>query len=165
MTPNPTSAKSIVDQLSFTKKTAKRVAWEAWEFTIVGPHQVKVTNASYGFQKTDHEYVVDVEVRGGLAVPAGCDCPADIHTEKYDCKHKVALATVGGPTVLNAAVDYENRAPASSESEPEAMADRVRADGGRRYQREGATDCDCADLSGDFPCWSCVRKGERGLPK
>lgn len=25
-------------------------------------------------------------------------------------------------------------------------------------------DCDCADLSGDFPCWECVRTGKREVP-
>lgn len=95
-----------VEYLSFSARTNKRVAWEAFEFTVVGPHQVRVTNASYGYLKADHAYVVGVEERDGVVVPAECDCPADIHHES-DCKHKVALASVAGPTVLNAAVAFE----------------------------------------------------------
>lgn len=37
---------TAVEQLSFGKKTAKRVSWEAWSFRIVGPHQVEVCNES-----------------------------------------------------------------------------------------------------------------------
>jgi hypothetical protein len=99
--------KSIVTQLDFGAKTAQRVTWEAWEFTLLGPYQVKVTNASYGCEKDDHAYVVGVEERDGVPVPAECECPADIHRDP-DCKHKVALATIGGPTVLNAATVSES---------------------------------------------------------
>ena len=54
MTEHDTTAeKSIVDELTFGAKTAKRVGWEAWEFSVAGPHQIEVTNASWGFQKTN----------------------------------------------------------------------------------------------------------------
>lgn len=89
--------------------------------TVEAPHLVRVTNASYGFEKADHSYLVGVEERGGLAVPIECECPADKYREDYDCKHKVALATVGGPTVLNAAVDYdpqETGEPTETETGP-----------------------------------------------
>lgn len=69
---------------------------------------MRVTNASYGYLKEDHSYLVGVEERGGRALPAECECPADIHYKK-DCKHTVALATVGGPTVLNAAIEYTHQ--------------------------------------------------------
>jgi hypothetical protein len=136
--------------LNFGRKTAKRVAWEAWEFTIIGPHLVEVTNASYGYLKDDHTYTVGVEDRDGAGVPAECDCPADIHHDA-DCKHKVALATIGGPTVLNAAINFENPAP-PSDSNRDTIGDKLRADGG----------CDC-DIS-EFPCWPCYRNGRRELP-
>lgn len=133
--------KRIVEQLSFGAKTSKRVGWESWEFTVVGPHQVEVTNASYGFEKDDHAYIVGVAERDGLVVPTECECPADQYNEEYDCKHKVALATVGGPTVLNAALAFD---PSPT---------RVKADGG----------CECdAD---DFPCFECYRLGRRELPE
>lgn len=118
-TKEPASEKcTAVDCLEFDGRTAKRVSWEDWEFTIIGPHLVRVTNASYGYLKDKHTYTVGVELREGLAVPAECDCPADIHREP-DCKHKVSLAAVGGLTVLNAAVDF-GAAPPSDESEADA---------------------------------------------
>jgi hypothetical protein len=104
--------KSAVEYLNFGAMTAKRVAWEDWEFTVVGPHLVRVTNASYGYLKDDHAYTVGIEIRDGVAVPAECDCPADMYREDYDCKHKVALATIGGPTVMGAAL-VEKRADGS----------------------------------------------------
>ena len=95
--------RTAVEHLEYTPRTLKRVEWESWEFTVVGPHLIEVTNASYGFEKDDHSYTVGIEVRDGVAVPAECECPADVHHDS-DCKHKTALAIVGGPTVLNAAV-------------------------------------------------------------
>lgn len=157
-TNNDTANKgTAVEHLSFGAKTAKRVAWEAWEFTVEGPHQVRVTNASYGYLKDDHSYTVGVEVRDRLALPAECECPADRHQEEYDCKHKVALATVGGPTVLNAAVEYE--APArTGGAKPKTAADKLRADGGDGALHAGtdATDDEpCEDCMVDFPCFDC----------
>jgi len=133
--------KSIVAELNFGAKTAKRVAWESWEFTVVGPYEVEVTNASYGFLKDDHSYrVLVAEVERGI-LPAECKCPADHYGDEYDCKHKVALGAVGGPTVLQAAVDFD---PSPTP---------VRADGG----------CECnAD---EFPCFECYRSGRRELPE
>jgi len=156
---------TAVEHLSFGKKTALRVSWEAWSFRIVGPHQVEVCNESYGYLKDDHKYTVGVEVRDGLAVPVECDCPADLYNDDYDCKHKVALATVGGPTVLNAAVNYESPAKETS-SELETMADKLKADGGLPAEpRESQeSDCDCSQLDG-FPCFSCVLSGERTVPE
>ena len=154
--------KRIVDELEFGAKTARRVSWEAWEFTVVGPHLVEVTNASYGYLKDEHSYTVGVGVRDGLAVPAECECPADVHRDP-DCKHKVALATVGNATVLNAAVNFENPASASSDSDSMTAADELRADGGNPNLREGEDgECGCAL---DFPCWACYRTGRRDLPE
>ena len=153
--------RTAVEHLSFDSRTAKRVTFEAFEFTVVGPHLVEVTNASYGYLKDDHSYVVGVEERGGVALPAECECPADVHREP-DCKHKVALATVGGPTVLNAAVNFENPAPASSDSDSMTAADRLRADGGNPYQQEGGDECGCTS---ELPCWDCFDAGRRDLPE
>lgn len=151
--------KSIVDELNFGKKTAKRVAWEAWEFTVVGPHRVRVTNASYGYLKDDHAYVVGVEVRDGQPVPAECDCPADMYHEEYDCKHKVALAAIGGPTVLNAAVDHETLTPETDESKLSVTAaDKLKADGGVPAEPGESERCDCTS-NGGFPCWACFCDG------
>jgi hypothetical protein len=145
--------RTAVDYLNFGEKTAKRVEWEAFEFTIVGPHLVEVTNASYGFLKDDHSYTVGVEMRDGRAVPAECDCPADQYNEQYHCKHQVSLAVVGGEPVLTASTQYE---PSSTTplTESETLADKL----------ANSDDCDCRHLSDNFPCWPCVRDGRRELP-
>jgi hypothetical protein len=165
--------KRIVEALDFTAKTAKRVTWEAWEFTVVGPHQVEVTNASYGFLKDDHSYVVGVAERDGVALPVECECPADLHSDR-DCKHKIALATVGGPTVLNAADDCEQLA-LDTNLNVATTADKLRADGGGRTKRGAErsdsvrpiepNECGCSDLRDNFPCWPCVRDGKQNLPE
>jgi hypothetical protein len=157
--------RTAVEYLSFGKKTAKRVSWESWEFTIVDPYLVQVTNASYGYLKDDHSYTVGVEVRDGVAVPAECECPADMYHEEYDCKHKVSLAAIGGPTVLNAAVAFSPHTTPSKEAESETIADRLKPDGGSlKADTEpetcpnGNDRCDGPDSDG-LPCWPCYRDG------
>jgi len=153
--------KTVVDQLDFGTKTAKRVGWEAFEFSIVGPHQVEVINASYGFEKDDHSYTVGVEVRDGVAVPVECDCPADIHREP-DCKHKVALATVGGSTVMNAAVKFEESEesdsappfPRSQDDDTTTVADKIETDGGPETCRNGNVHCN-GSADETLPCFAC----------
>jgi hypothetical protein len=175
-----TAEKRIVGQLSFGAKTSKRAGWAAWEFTITGPHQVEVTNASWGFEKDDHRYTVGIEERDGVPVPAECGCPADQYNDDYDCKHKVALATVGGETVLNAATEFENSAPPLSQSDAESAttaADKLRTDGGivkasddgevltdeesADKGQERPDDCDCGDWNQGLglACWPCYREG------
>ena len=134
--------RTALEHLDYTPRTLKRVEWESWEFTVIGPHLIEVTNASYGFEKHDHSYTVGVAVRDGVAVPSECECPADIHHDS-DCKHKTALAIVGGPTVLNAAVNFD--APTSVLG--------VATDGG------------CACDEGRLPCFDCVLAGRRELPE
>jgi len=99
------TAARVVESLSFGQKTEKRVRWESWSFTVVGEGRVEVINESYGFERDEHKYVVSVEERDGLFVPIECECPAD----EYDCKHKVAVAVVGGPVVLSAAMAFTSR--------------------------------------------------------
>lgn len=60
------------------------MTWEAWEFTVEGLHKVEVTNASYGFEKDDHSYIVGVKERDGQVIPAECGCEADRYGEDYD---------------------------------------------------------------------------------
>jgi hypothetical protein len=143
--------KRIVEQLSFGSKTSKRVRWEAWSLKIVDPRKVEVTNESYGFEKDEHQYVVTVEERGNLFVPVECECPADEFNDDYDCKHKVAVATIGGPVVLGAAMAYT-----SDESEAP-----LRADGGliETDSEERPDDCGCWDPEQGLPCWPCYRDG------
>lgn len=117
-----TSKKGIVEALKFTPQTTKRVAWESWKFTVVGPFQIAVTNASYGYLKRDHTYHVTVAECDGQFMPAECECKADRYTDEFECKHKVALATAGGPVVLDAANDYPTTRPTTKE---------IAADGGQ----------------------------------
>lgn len=152
----PGRQKRAVEQLNFGTKTSKRVTWESWEFTVIGPHQAEVTNASYGFLKEDHSYTVGVENRDGLAVPAECNCPADIHHDS-DCKHKVALATVGGPTVLDAAIEFE-------QTETGSIPNGLKSDGGEvlsEVETEntclyGESNCDGPNDE-DLPCFNCYQ--------
>jgi len=139
-TTSPTRQNRIaLEHLDYTPRTLKRVEWE---FTVIGPHLIEVTNASYGFEKDDHSYTVRVAVRDGVAVPSECECLADTHHDT-DCKHKTALAIVGGPTVLNAAVDFKELSPVLG----------VATDGG------------CACDEDQLPCFDCYSAGRRELPE
>lgn len=111
-----TADKRIVAELNYGSKTAKRVGWEAWGFTVIAPGRIEVANASYGYLKGDHTYTVTIENVDGAALPTECECPADQHHDP-DCKHKVALASIGGPTVLNAALDADGRALSRTNAE------------------------------------------------
>jgi len=161
-----TADNGIVDELDFGSKTAKRVGWEAFEFSIVGSHQVEVINASYGFEKDDHSYTVGVEVRDGVAVPVECACPADIHREP-DCKHKVALATVGGSTVMDAAVKFEETEesdstppfPLLTSEETTTVAEKIETDGGLQTCPNGNIHCN-GSTDEKLPCFACF-EGER----
>lgn len=171
MTTNePTAEKRIVEKLHFGPQTAKRVRWEAWEFTVVGPHQVEVTNASYGAEKADHAYIVGIDTHDGVVVPSECTCPADVHREP-DCKHKVALATVGSATVLTAAVEYEPAARALSDTSRERMttgAQLLQTDGGtvRANHASDPTEDTCPNGEpwcpgpdgAELPCFNCFNE-------
>jgi hypothetical protein len=138
---------NAVESLNFGSKTAKRATFEAFEFTIVGPNRIEVANASYGDDKDEHTYEIKVEDRDGVAVPVRCECPADEHTENYACKHRVGCATVAGPTVLNAALEFESPAPAM-------------ADGGVIEETcpNGDPECDGPE-SKTLPCFECYTPG------
>lgn len=156
--------RTAVNQLSFGAKTAKRVGWEAFEFSVERPHIVRVTNASYGFEKDEHSYLVGIEDRDGVLVPTECECKADRYNDDYDCKHKVALAIVGGPVVLQAAVDLGNGAAGFSVSATDGVttgADKLQTDGGTATVADdsdtcpnGDDRCDGPDGEG-LPCFDC----------
>ena len=159
-----TADKSIVAELNFGAKTSKRVGWEAFEFSVEAPHLVRVTNASYGFKKDDHSYLVGVEDRGGVLVPSECECKADRYDEQHACKHRVALATVGGPVVLQAAVDIDNSAAGLSLSDTDGVttaADKLETDGGTATIADDSDACPNGDARCDgphgeaFPCFDC----------
>ena len=142
------SEKRVVEELNFGAKTARRVGWEAFEFSIETPHLVRVTNASYGFEKADHSYLVGVENRDGVLVPAECECKADRYDDDHDCKHKVALATVGGPVVLQAAMDFEKAAAGFQLPTPKGIitgADKLATDGGTATIADDSDTCENGD--------------------
>lgn len=170
------SQKRVVEELNFGSKTSKRVGWTAWEFSIERPHLVRVTNASYGYEKADHSYLVGIEARDGLLVPSECECPADKFNEEYDCKHKVALATIAGPLVLQTAVDCPNPEVNTERSNSSTLAERLRADGGvvsedvtgdpPALDEVNPEECDCDDLPNDgLSCADCYIDGRKELPE
>jgi hypothetical protein len=158
------SEKRIVDELNFGAGTSKRVGWEAFEFSVEAAHLVRVTNASYGFEKDDHSYLVGVEDRDGVLVPAECECKADRYDEQNACKHRVALATVGGPVVLQAAVDIDDSAAGLSLSDTDGVttaADKLETDGGTTTVADDSDTCPNGDDRCDGPnsaglaCFDC----------
>lgn len=142
-------SKSVLEVLDADEQVQKRAQWEAFEFALLDDGDVEVANGSHE-DADDHTYTVHIE--GGI--PSDCTCPAWEY-QPGACKHMVAVA-IREP-VLEAA----------SREQP------VRVDGGVTVEDFGADDsdddrpecdCDCGELSGDFPCWPCVRDGRRDLP-
>lgn len=137
----------VLEQLAVSHRPLKRAQYEAFSFTL-SPDGVLVRNGSYA-NPHEHEYQVTVED----GVPTACDCPADT-TSETACKHRLAVA-IRTP-VLQAA---------------QQSAEPVRADGGvtEELTTTDAGDdaqawCSCGDLSGEFPCWECYRRGRKPLP-
>jgi hypothetical protein len=85
---------------------------------------------------------------GGVIVPRECECPADRFSDDYDCKHKVALATIGGQVVMKAAAPFPEKSLESSNPVERTPV----ADGGRPENQK----CECEEL-GELPCWPCYR--------
>lgn len=152
------SAGSVAKGLDFNALTAKRVRWTAWEFTVVAPFTVEVTNASYGYLKDEHSYRVSVDADG---LPVDCDCPGFQHhhgPKGMAGKHMVALATVAGPVVIEAARNF----PAGTE-EPDALV----PDGGvaavpphePEECKNGNPGCPGPDAD-DLPCFPCFCESE-----
>jgi hypothetical protein len=87
-------------------------------------------------------------------VPRECGCKADLYNEKYDCRHKVALAA-GGPVVLHAAAAFSPQSTPSRETETETMAEKLKPDGGKPETcPSGDAYCDGPE-SDDLPCFDC----------
>jgi hypothetical protein len=170
-----TADKRIVEELNYGSKTAKRVGWEQFEFAVEAPHLVRVTNASYGFEKDDHAYLVSVEDRDGLLVPSECECPADEYNEEYACKHRVACATIAGPVVFQAALDCPTPTHDTEGTDSTTLSEQLRADGGviAEGQRDDAAlieaereECPngsewCPGRHADsLPCFACFEQTE-----
>lgn len=160
--------RTVLDQLDFDTKTAKRVAWSDWEFTIVGPFEIEVCNASYGHLKDDHTYRVMIDEQG---VPVSCTCPGFKHYHGPNGrvgKHMLACATVGGSTLLEAAraflLDYDT----TGDSRTTTVAEKLKADGGAVVEGDAESEacpngdprCDGPD-GDDLPCFDCYREWDR----
>lgn len=161
-----------LEHLDFSSRTRKRAEWEAFEFAVVGPYQVRVTNASYGKDKHEHAYVVGIEDRDGVLVPAECECPADIHGDR-DCKHRLSIVIRGGSLIMSAAAAYEPPTGTGATPKVETVADKLRPDGGalpgpvpvEPPEPTPADDKGCWCEAHDMPCFDCYRDGSRDLPE
>lgn len=160
-----TAEKSIVAELEFDVKTAKRVTWSRWEFTIVGPFEIKVCNASYGYLKDEHTYRVMI---GEDGVPVSCTCPGFQHYHGPNGKagkHMLAVAAVGGQTLLDAATRFSQYSDSPKNVETETMAEKLKADGGTTTAPESETcpngnpRCDGPDSEG-LACFDCFEGEE-----
>lgn len=147
--------RTVVDRLSFDAKTAKRVAWSEWEFTVVAPFEIEVCNASYGYLKDEHTYRVMVDQDG---IPVSCDCPGFQHhyQPQGKCgKHMLAVAAIGGPTLLDAACAF------SQHSTPSGETDKLTSDGGTCVVDPEPDVCPNGNLGCDgpngnsLPCFDC----------
>lgn len=167
------SATDIVRHLDFNAITAKRVAWGDWDFTIVGPSTVEVTNASYGFLKDEHTYRVVLDEEG---LPDSCECPGYEHhfgPKGMADKHMVAPAVVGGPIVIEAARSYPADEPSTLTS-PGRESEGLVTDGGAvtgpgvasgSLTEDDEDECEaCEELPDDFPCANCYISGAKDFP-
>jgi hypothetical protein len=143
------SPTDVVDVLDADVTTEKRAQWEAFEFTVLGGGDVKVVNDSHE-NADDHTYTVHVE----SGIPSDCSCPADTYQEGA-CKHRVAVA-IREPVLEAATEDQPVRADGGTAT--------LDSFGGDDRDDDRPEDCDCDELSGDFPCWPCVRDSRRELP-
>lgn len=110
------------------------------------------------------EYRVD-------ALKGRCTCP-DHEYREVRCKHIRRVAFATGKRPIPAWVNADEVDTQLGEHVEETPKVAV-TDGGVTLEEFAITDerdddrpedCDCAELSGDFPCWLCVRDGRRDLP-
>ena len=169
MTTNDKTAekRTVVDQLSFDTKTAKRVAYSQWEFTIVGPYEIKVCNASYGYLKDEHTYRVMIDEEG---VPVSCTCKGFKHYHSPNGrvgKHMLAVATIGGQTLLDAARDFSPHSTPADHDSTTTTAEKLKADGGIATIDPESDTCPngytlCGGPDGDvLPCFPCLETKDR----
>lgn len=114
-----------------------------------------------------NSYLVGVEDRDGLLTPSECECPADKYNEEYDCKHKVALGTIGGPVILEASAEFQTESVDTNHPNTSTLSDKLRIDGGATTEESSEKrspltavefdECEeCAKLS-DLKCWPCAK--------
>jgi hypothetical protein len=136
--------------LNVSNRFLKRAQYEAFSFTILD-EGVLVRNGSYT-NPDDHEYLVTVIDE----IPVRCTCPAD---RKYEpaCKHRLAVA-IREP-VLTAARQVSPARPVADGGTHAATEPDI-----ENSEPDPPARCDCTDLSDDFPCWECYRRGRKPLP-
>lgn len=109
--PTPLTVR-LLDALGAAEQTTERAHDEPFEFRVVAPMLVEVTNAKYDPEiRAAHRYTVTIAEEDDLFVPIHCSCPAyhyrrDSHGA---CKHMVATVLCGGPPLLGAAAVYTGR--------------------------------------------------------
>ena len=156
---------TVLEQLAFDTKTAKRVAWSEWSFTIVAPFEIEVRNLSYGHLTEDHTYRVMIDEQG---MPVSCTCPGfEYHHGPNGRvgKHMLAAATIGGPTLLEASRAFSPIHGPTGATATTTASEKLKADGGRSSAADSIdTECtECSNLS-DLPCFDCYTAGRRELP-
>ena len=157
---------TVLKKLAFDTRTAKRVAWSDWAFTVVAPFEIEVQNLSYGHLADDHTYRVMINEQG---VPVSCTCPGfEYHHSPNGRvgKHMLAVATVGGPTLLEAARAFSPIHGPTGATAMTTASEKLKADGGRSpVDNSTDTECtECVELS-DLPCFDCYSAGRRELPE
>lgn len=120
----------LLDALEHTDAVADRADGEAYEFRVVAPMLIEVTNTSYDRDAHDaHRYTVTIADTGGLFVPIHCSC-AFYHYRSDDhgaCKHMVATVTKGGPPLLGASAVYTGSDRRASDDDVTTAADLLSA--------------------------------------
>ncbi|WP_158059541.1 SWIM zinc finger family protein [Halorussus halophilus] len=144
-----------LDRLQTTNRVRKRAQYEAFEFELRNG-SVRVRNGSHA-DPENHEYTIRIEDD----LPTACTCPADM---KYSgaCKHRVAVA-IRQP-ILDAVRHQQVLADGGVRSRTSSQSHDSEKNSEEPADAEDDA-CDCADLSGGFPCWECYRSGRRDFPE
>jgi hypothetical protein len=150
----------VLQELAFDTKTATRVAWSDWAFTVVAPFEIEVQNLSYGHLAEDHTYRVMIDEQG---VPVSCTCPGfEYHHGPNGRvgKHMLAVATVGGLTLLEATQAFSPIHGPTGATATTTASEKLKVDGGRSLA-DDSTDTECTECAGllDLPCWNCYSAG------
>lgn len=104
------------------------------------------------------EYLVDTRL-------GACECPDHEYRAdelgEHGCKHQRRVAYATGEREIPAGVDrdaVDDQLGHHVSGGPRQAA----TDGGVMVEADdGAEDCQCEDLGGDFPCFECYRTGRR----
>lgn len=152
---------TVLNSLAHDTKTAKRIAYSQWEFTIAGPFEIKVCNASYGYLRDEHTYRVMI---GEAGTPVSCSCKRFKHYHNPNGragKHILAVATVSGQTSLDAAREFSLHSTPSGATNVKIVVEKMKTDGRLMTTKPDPETCPngepyCDDPeSYDLPCCGC----------